>query len=731
MELEETTLEGTVERIVYANPETGYAVVRLREKDKMRLTTAVGNLGAVGPGEMVRLRGQWISDKRYGLQFRVESYLAMVPATLEGIERYLGSGMIKGIGPVFAHRLVEEFGADTLDVIENRPERISEVEGIGPLRAEQIIRAWEEQKRIRDVMIFLQSYGVSSTYSIKIFKQYGERTVSLVKENPYRLATDIYGIGFRKADQIAQNLGIDPNSPMRAEAGILHVLGQLVEEGHCFYPRGGLTQKAQEILGIDPGILDRALDSLAESGRIVIDTRPDQPVYLADLFVAETGVARVLAELASRPVPPPGISPGEAVAKVESTGAIRLAPGQREALKKSLTCRVLVITGGPGTGKTTVVRSISRVYETLGVKVMLGAPTGRAAKRLSEATGQEAKTIHRLLEYSPREGRFQRDQTHPLPPGLVIIDEASMIDILLMHHLAQALPREGRLILVGDVDQLPSVGPGSVLRDIIDSGRVEVVRLTEIFRQARKSLIVVNAHRVNKGDFPYLKASGQSDFYFLDREEPEDALETIKYLCSERIPRGFGFHPLRDIQVLSPMHRGLLGVSNLNRELQALLNPGGEALQRGGVVFRLGDKVMQIRNNYDREVFNGDVGRIVSLDRRNREMTVRFENRSVVYPFADLDEIVLAYATSVHKSQGSEYPAVVLPVLTQHFVMLQRNLLYTAITRARRLVVLVGTKKALSIAVKNDRIQRRYGLLRERLREGKARAGPGESAGLF
>ena len=731
MDLEGTTVEGTVERIVYTNPETGYAVVRLREKSQMRLVTAVGNLSTLGAGEPVRLTGQWVSDKRYGLQFKVESYLSMVPATLEGIERYLGSGMIKGIGPVFARRLVEAFGTDTLDIIEKHPEKISEVEGIGPVRARRIIRAWEGQKRIRDVMIFLQGHGVSSTYSIKIFKHYGDRAVSIVKENPYRLATDIFGIGFRKADQIAQNLGIDPNSQVRAEAGILHVLTGLVEEGHCFYPREALSEKAEEILGISTDILNQALESLTRSQRIVIDERPDRPVYLRDLSIAEIDVAQGLVDLVSKPLSPLGIPFDEALRRVEKSGAIRLATGQKGALKKSLASRVLVITGGPGTGKTTVIKSIVQIHKTAGINVLLGAPTGRAAKRLSEATGHDAKTIHRLLEYSPRHGRFQRDQTYPLQAGLVIIDEASMIDITLMHHLVLALPPEGSLILVGDIDQLPSVGPGSVLRDVIESGRVEVVRLTEIFRQAQKSLIVVNAHRVNQGDFPYLKKSGQSDVYFIDREEPEKALETIKHLCSERIPQGFGFHPVDEIQVLSPMHRGLVGVSNLNRELQALLNPRGETLQRGGGVFRTGDKVMQIRNNYEREVFNGDIGRIVSIDRLNREMTVRFESHPVVYPFGDLDEIVLAYATSVHKSQGSEYPAVVLPILTQHFVMLQRNLLYTAITRARRLVILVGTKKALSIAVKNDRIHRRYCLLKERLRHGNPGARTIGPPGLF
>jgi exodeoxyribonuclease V alpha subunit len=716
MDLEETTLEGTVERIVYANPETGYAVVRLKEKRKTQLSTAVGNLAALGPGESVRLTGQWTSDRRYGLQFKVESYLSKVPSTLDGIERYLGSGMIKGIGPVFARRLVEEFGDETLTVLEKHPERIEEVEGIGPVRTRQIIRAWDAQKRIRDVMIFLQGHGVSSTYSLRIFKHYGDRAVPVVKENPYRLATDIHGIGFLTADKIAQNLGIDPNSRIRAEAGILHVLNELVEEGHCFYPKDALIEKSQGMLGISLDTLDQALQSLARSERIVIEKRPERPVYLGELSIAETEVAGALNDLASKPLPSYRIRFDEVVQRVEKTGAIRLAEGQKDALRKSLSCRILVITGGPGTGKTTVVKGIVQAYKGVGAKVLLAAPTGRAAKKLSEATGHEAKTIHRLLEYSPRYARFQRDQTYPLEAGLIIIDEASMIDILLMHDLVLALPPKGSLILVGDVDQLPSVGPGSVLRDVIESGRVEVVRLTEIFRQAQKSLIVVNAHRVNQGDFPYLKTSEQRDFYFIGREEPEKALDTIKHLCRERIPQGFGFHPIDDVQVLSPMHRGLLGVSNLNQELQALLNPRGETLQRGATTFRVGDKVMQVTNNYEREVFNGDIGRIVSINPFNREVTIRFENHPLVYPFNDLDEIVLAYATSVHKSQGSEYPAVVLPILTQHFVMLQRNLLYTAITRARRLVILVGTKKALSIAIKNDKIQSRYCLLKERLK---------------
>ena len=720
MDQDETTLEGTIERVVYADSETGYAVVRLRAKNQMRLATAVGNLGSIGPGERVRMTGQWVSDSRYGRQFRVESYLAMVPSTLEGIERYLGSGMIKGIGPVFARRLVQEFGLETLDIIEKNPEKIGDVEGIGPVRAEQIVRAWEEQRRIRDLMIFLQGYGVSTAYAIKIFKQYQDRAIPLVKENPYRLAMDIHGIGFQTADRIAQNMGIDPNSRIRAEAGILHALNELVDEGHCFYPREALIEKAQDMLAIDVGTLNLSLDALQESERVVIEERPDHPVYLKPLSMAEVGVAQVLLDLISRPVPPIRIRLEEAIRKVEQGGDIRLAEGQKEALRKALTCRALVITGGPGTGKTTVIRSIVQIYEAAGVRVLLGAPTGRAAKRLSEATGREGKTIHRLLEYSPRHGRFQRNQNRPLQAGAVIIDEASMIDIMLMVHFCVALPPEGILILVGDVDQLPSVGPGNVLQDIIGSGRIAVVRLTEIFRQAQRSLIVMNAHRVNQGEYPYLQKSGQSDFYFIDREDPEKALETIKYLCRERIPKGFGFHPVRDIQVLSPMHRGVVGVFNLNRELQALLNPEGESLQRGGTTFRVGDKVMQISNNYDREVFNGDIGRIVSIDHLDKEITVQMEDRRLIYPFSDLDELVLAYATSVHKSQGCEYPAVVVPILTQHYVMLQRNLLYTAITRAKQLVTLVGTKKALSIAIKNDRILRRNCLLRERLEQDKA-----------
>jgi exodeoxyribonuclease V alpha subunit len=489
-------------------------------------------------------------------------------------------------------------------------------------------------------------------------------------------------------------------------------------------------EKAGEMLDIDRGILDQALESLEASTRVVVENRADRPVYLRDLAVAESEVARRLTGLVSQPPQSLGFSPEQAIRHVEKTGAIRLAPGQKEALEKSMTSRGLVITGGPGTGKTTLIKGIVQIYKKAGLSVLLGAPTGRAAKRLSEATGHVAKTIHRLLEFSPRQGRFQRDLAFPLDGDLVIIDEASMIDILLMYHLVRALPARGALILVGDVDQLPSVGPGSVLRDVIESKRVAVIRLIEIFRQAQKSLIVVNAHRVNVGEFPNLKRSEKSDFFFIDREDPEKALETVKHLCSERIPRGFGFHPVDEIQVLSPMHRGLLGVSNLNSELQALLNPRGETLQRGGTVFRTGDKVMQVTNNYDRDVFNGDIGRIVSVDRVRREVMIRFEGHPIVYPFGDLDEIVLAYATSVHKSQGSEYPVVVLPVLTQHFVMLQRNLLYTAITRARRLVVVVGTKKALSIAIKNDQIQKRYCLLKQRLQEGRSGRRSVESFGV-
>jgi exodeoxyribonuclease V alpha subunit len=715
---ESTTIEGVLERIVYFSEQDNFTVARLQVAERHDLVTVVGHIPMPTPGETLRLKGKWTANTKFGEQFRVESCLSVLPSTITGIEKYLGSGLVKGIGPTMAKRLVSMFGIETLDIIEDSPERLLEVEGIGPIRTERIVKAWQEQKEVREVMVFLQGHGVSSTYAVKIYKAYGDRAISIVKENPYRLALDISGIGFKTADRIAQNMGIDPNSQMRAEAGIIHVLSELVDEGHIYYPYDKLMEKASSLLEVDSTILDAALIALKEQRRVVVEDHEDhRAVYLAPLYVAEVNVAKRLKTLLEAPRQLIQIDVERAIEWVQRVNGIELAEMQKEALRKAINGKVLVITGGPGTGKTTLVNSIIRILERKGQHIALASPTGRAAKRMSEVTGKEAKTIHRLLEYSPSEGSFKRNEDNPLDADLVIIDEASMVDILLMNHLLKAMPPSATLILVGDVDQLPSVGPGNVLRDIINSGVVDVVRFTEIFRQAQESLIVVNAHKVNRGEFPKTKPpeGKRADFHFIARDEPEKALDVVGRLCCHRIPRAFHLDPVDDVQVMTPMHKGVVGVANLNAELQKLLNPVGEEIARRGRTFRTGDKVMQIRNNYEKEVFNGDIGTIGSIDPEEQELQVRIEDRLVSYEWSELDELVLAYAISIHKSQGSEYPAVVVPILSQHYIMLQRNLLYTAITRAKKLVVLVGSKRAIAIAVKNNRVQHRYSALSVRL----------------
>jgi exodeoxyribonuclease V alpha subunit len=727
-------LEGILEHIVYVNEATAWSVVRLTVPGRREPVTAVGNLLGVQPGESVRLHGTWVDDRRYGEQFRVDSFVTVAPSTLVGIERYLGSGLVRGIGKVMAERLVRHFGLDTLETIDCHPERLVEVDGIGPVRSARIRDAWIEQREIKDVMVFLQSHGVSTTHAVRIYKMYGNRAVATVTENPYRLATDIFGIGFKTADRIAASLGIEPTSPRRAEAGALHVLGERADDGHVFFPKDRLVEEAAAMLAVEPERVLAALETLVGERRVVIEPRgPEayaagpgtEAVYLASLHWAETGLGSRLRELVAGPASPADVVVERALAWVEERERIGLSDKQREAVRAGLREKVLVITGGPGTGKTTVVNAITRILARKGRKILLAAPTGRAAKRLAEATGREAKTIHRLLEFSPAEMAFARNQDNPLTADVVVVDEMSMVDTVLGYNLLKAVPLHCQLVLVGDVDQLPSVGPGSVLRDLIRSGAAAVVALTEIFRQAAESLIVVNAHRVNRGEMPASAADGQAaDFYIVERSEPEDVLAAVKEIVAERIPARFDLDPVEDVQVLTPMNRGVLGTANLNAELQALLNPSGAGaaadagVTRGTRSFRVGDKVMQIRNNYDLEVFNGDIGRVVAIDAENRSAQVRYDDRVVAYEYADLDEVVLAYACSIHKSQGSEYPGVVIPVHTQHYVMLQRNLLYTALTRGKRLVVLVGTRKALAIAVKNNRIEERFTRLAERLRDG-------------
>ncbi len=725
-------LEGQVERITYAGEEDGYSVLRLKVRDRRDLVTVVGSFVSVTPGEVLRLHGSWTRHPKYGEQFRVDQYETLTPDTVEGIRKYLGSGLIKGIGPEMAKRIVKAFGPATLDVIEREPKRLLEVEGIGPKRLSGILKAWDDQKEIREVMIFLKTHGVSATHATRIFKQYGQESLKVLQENPYRLAMDVSGIGFVTADKIAQSLGFGRDSVRRAEAGLHYVLFQAADEGHVCLPRNRLLAEAEKLLESSPAVLEQGLQALAADGRVIVETLSDtvaqtmgdrEVVYLRGYYVAETQTAARLASIAFLAKRFSSSTIDQVLADVTSRLPFPLAPLQLEAVRKALTDKVLVITGGPGTGKTTLVRAICAAYRRLGARVALAAPTGRAAKRLSEATGQEAATIHRLLEFSPAAGGFQRNEQKPLTADCLIVDEASMLDALLAHHLLKAIAPKTTVIFVGDVDQLPSVGAGNVLQDIIASEAFPVVRLTEIFRQAQKSLIVVNAHRIREGLFP-INGSTQkdklSDFYFIEKDDPEEVLGLVVELCVSRIPKRFRLNPVDDVQVLSPMHRGVVGAQRLNEVLQKALNPKGRAVERAGKVYRVGDKVMQVRNNYDKEVFNGDLGRIHAVDEENQELRVRIDGRLVTYDFSELDEIAHAYAVSVHKSQGSEYPAVVVPLVTQHYVMLQRNLLYTAVTRGKKLVVLVGSRKALAMAVRNNRIQERCTLLAHRLDRGLA-----------
>jgi exodeoxyribonuclease V alpha subunit len=713
-------LKGQIERITYHNEENHYTIARIRLEDRKNLVTIVGNIASLAPGEVLRLMGIWERHPTYGEQFRVTSYESLVPATIKGIERYLGSGLIKGIGPVMAKRLVEKFGPATLDVIETDTARLQEVEGIGSKRIGMIQTAWAEQKEVRNVMLFLQGHEVSSSYAAKIYRQYGKASIRVVRENPYRLAEDIFGIGFLTADKIAMKLGIPKDSAMRAEAGIMHVLQKLADEGHVYYPHEPLIEECRNILDIETAAVRNALEKTATEKKIVVE---NDAVYLAGYFASEVGIAGAITALLEAPKDLARYNSEKAIQWVQKELQISLAEGQRMAVKAALEKKVVVITGGPGTGKTTIIKAILRIYEGAGLRALLAAPTGRAAKRMSEAAAHEAKTIHRLLEFSPRTAEFRRNEQSPLDADLVVVDEASMVDTLLMYHFIKAVPRHATLLLVGDVDQLPSVGAGNVLSDIIDSGAIPTARLNEIFRQSQQSLIIVNAHRINHGEFPVLTsvAGKVQDFYFIEVEEPEEVCRRIIELCAGKIPARFGFDPIADIQVLAPMHRGTVGASNLNAELQKHLNRSGVEFVRGGKVLKAGDKVMQIRNNYDKDVYNGDIGRVAAIDREEQELSVDFDGRRVPYDFIELDELVLAYAVSVHKSQGSEYPAVVMPLLTQHYLMLQRNLLYTAVTRGKKLVVLIGTKKALAIAIKNNRPRLRYTRLRERLIAGMHR----------
>jgi exodeoxyribonuclease V alpha subunit len=689
------------------------------------LVTVVGNLMSPTPGEILNMRGEWVTHPKFGEQFKVTQCKTALPATIFGIQKYLGSGLIKGLGPVIACRIVQKFGEKTLDVIENDIEKLSLVEGIGKKRIAMVQNAWAEQKDIRDVMLFLQSYGVGSGYATKIFKQYGSRSVAVVNENPYRLATDIVGIGFVIADSIAEKLGFPKDSPKRIEAGILYVLQQLSDEGHVFCPYEHLVKRSREMLDVERDAIVTGIGDLAKNKQIVLEDlnesfddfkENNKGVYLTKFYLCETGIAARLKELSATPKSIRSINVESALKWVQERLDIRLAQNQAKAVRCALENKIMVITGGPGTGKTTIITAILKIFSELKIKIFLAAPTGRAAKRMSEATGHEAKTIHRLLEYSFAKGGFQKNEEKPLDCDLLILDEVSMIDTVLMYHLTKAVPSLATVILVGDINQLPSVGAGNVLSDIMASNVIPVVELTEIFRQARDSRIIVNAHKINHGIVPtFEEQMPENDFYFIQQEDAEKVLEIILELIRERIPRRFGLDPIDDIQVLTPMHKGVVGADNLNTKLQKSLNPSQLEIIRGNRNFKVNDKVMQLRNNYDKEVFNGDIGRIAGIRPDENEITVVFDGRNVAYEFYELDELVLAYAVSIHKSQGSEYPAVVVPILPQHYILLQRNLIYTAVTRGKSLVVMVGALKALAMGIQNDKTQRRFTYLRHRL----------------
>ncbi|HEU4343470.1 MAG TPA: ATP-dependent RecD-like DNA helicase [Candidatus Binatia bacterium] len=731
---EQATLQGAIKRITYRHSETHYTVARL-EVDGVSDVTVVGEFFAIAEGEEIKVTGHWKNHPKYGLQFQVAHWEKIDPATVEGMEKYLGSGLIKGIGPIYAKRLVAAFGRDTLRVLSEEPLRILDVDGIGEIRARRILQAWQEQRGMQDVMVFLQGHGVGASMALRIYRVFGSQTVARIKENPYVLAREVRGIGFVLADRIANHIGIHDEFPLRIEAGVLHVLREFSDQGHCFVPLVSLKRNAAGLLNVGEDPVEAAVDRLARNGDLALQEISESGVvrvYLHELYQAERRVTTALHHLLSTP----SLLQGEKIVGPwkDSRGAvdllspelfgpsfIQLDQDQVRATQQALQEKVLVITGGPGTGKTTLLKALLTILRRARVSFALAAPTGRAAKRITESAGEEAMTIHRLLEYSPREGCFQRNEDNPLQVDFVIIDEASMVDLTLMDHLLRAVDAHSHLILLGDVDQLPSVGPGSVLRDLIDSAVIPTVVLRRIFRQDRESLIVANAHRILQGQWLRLVEGGEkADFIFEAREREEEILQTVKELAREGVRQWLKLEAedvSQAIQVLTPMHRGMLGTVNLNRELQTLLNPAGTALERGGLSLRVGDKVMQLRNNYDKGVFNGDLGRIAAIDAEEGRVKIHFYDKSVEYEADEIDEINLAYATSIHKSQGSEYPAVIVPLHTSHYVMLHRSILYTAVTRGKKLVVLVGSRKALAMAIRNVRLEKRNTGLREKLTE--------------
>ncbi len=706
-------LSGVVERITFANEENGFSVIKIKSKGFADLVTVVGNLAAVNVGATIRLKGEWRYDSKFGKQFNVVDYRETVPATIAGIEKYLGSGLIKGIGPVYARRIVKHFKEETLKVIEESPDYLINVGGIGQKRVDMIKKAWQEQKEIKNVMLFLQSNGVSTAYAVKIYKTYGNESINIVKTNPYRLADDIWGIGFKTADKIAQQLGFDKHSFERCRSGIVYVLNELSNAGHCFSTREQLLETTEKMLELEKSLIEETIERMIEEKTIIPDE--GNAIYLPAFYYSEVGIAKRMREILALESIYISADTKDIIESIEREYQIKYDEVQAEAVKTAVNSKFMVLTGGPGTGKTTTTLAIIKIFQKLNAGILLAAPTGRAAKRMSEATGMEAKTIHRLLEYSPLEG-YKKNAESTLECDVLIIDETSMVDTILMYNLLKAVSNETVVILVGDVDQLPSVGAGNVLKDIIDSGTVDVVKLTRIFRQAQGSAIITNAHRINKGESPNLKGGSKSDFFFVEEEEPQKVVETIKELCAKRLPNYYKVDPVNDIQVLCPMQRGEAGAFNLNLVLQETLNPGDVSIKYGGTVYKLKDKVMQIKNNYDKNVFNGDIGTITSIDTEDKTLIISFDGADVEYDATELDEVVLAYATTVHKSQGSEYKIVVAPLTMQHYMMLQRNLLYTCVTRAKKTLVLVGSKKAIGIAVSNNKTQKRNTMLVSRLR---------------
>lgn len=717
-------LAGLVERVTFHNAESGFCVLRVKARSHRELITVVGHAATIAAGEWVTASGEWVNDHTHGQQFKARYMRTSAPTSIKGIEKYLGSGMIRGIGPVYARKMVKAFGEKVFNIIEAEPDRLREVTGIGQVRAKRITDAWAEQKIVREIMVFLHSHGVGTARAVRIYKTYGADAVQVMTENPYRLARDIRGIGFKTADAIAMKLHIEKTAMIRVRAGISYALTEAMDDGHCGLPTDDLVKLAVDLLEVPNELVRSATDLELSDGTVIADTVGETAcIFLTGLYRAEQMIAERMRGLANGKLPWPWINPDKALPWVERKTGLSLAESQVDAIRLALMSKVLVITGGPGVGKTTIVNSILRILSVKGVNLLLCAPTGRAAKRMTEATGFEAKTIHRLLEVDPKIGGFKRNGDNPLDCDLLVVDETSMVDVLLMQALMRAVPDHAAMLIVGDIDQLPSVGPGQVLADIIASSAVPVIRLTEVFRQAAQSRIIISAHRINQGLVPDLsRAEGASDFYFVPATDPETAIQRIIELVKTRIPQRFGLDPIRDIQVLCPMNRGGVGARSLNIEVQAALNPAGERkVERFGWTFAPGDKVMQIENDYDKEVYNGDIGYIDDVKLEDGELTVSFDGRSVNYGFDELDTLVPAYAATIHKSQGSEYPAVVIPVMTQHYAMLQRNLLYTGVTRGKRLVVLVGQKKAVAIAVRNVSGRRRWSKLDEWLAPGAQR----------